>query len=199
MRVGGAYNEAGASSIAMLILLPTVFLIACENPGGDDSQPVPPLELLDRLDEVAPDVPFWAVAISDSALREALRADGRNPDRVERTTVDAAGNEIVMPMGRPTDEGDAWLRASIEAARRAAARARDDTDREPLAQSATIQAERLLERGRLDGVREALAEAATAMGRDAPAADADEAALRALAAQFRNRLGPARPRLREGR
>ncbi len=166
---------------------------------GDGSTPVAPIVLLDQIDQIAPTDPYWAVAVSDSALREALRADGRNPDRVDRKTVDAAGAEITMPMGRPTDEGDTWLRASIEAARRAAARAKTDADKQPLAQSATIQAERLLERDRLDGVREALTEAATAMGWDAPVADADEAALRACAEQFRSRLGPARPRLRDGR
>lgn len=166
---------------------------------GDGSAPVRPLPLLDELDALAPETSFWALAVSDSALREALRADGRNADRVERKTVDAAGNEITMPMGRPTEEGDAWLHAAIESARRAVARSAAEADRQPLAQSDTIQAERLLERGRLDGVREALAEAAATMGWTAPAADADEAALRALAEQFRSRLGPARPRLREGR
>jgi tetratricopeptide (TPR) repeat protein len=166
---------------------------------GGASQPVAPVALLDQLDAVAKDDPFWAVAVADSALREALRADGRNPDRVERKTVDAAGNEITMLMGRPTGEGDEWLRASIEAGRRAVARARTDADNLPLAQSDTIQAERLLERGRLDGVREALAEAATTMGWAVPAAEADETTLRACVEQFRSHLGPARPRLREGR
>jgi hypothetical protein len=148
---------------------------------------------------VEPHLPLFAVAVSDSALREALRADGRNPERTERKTVDAGGSEITMMMGMPTEEGDAWLAAAIEAGRRAAARARTDDDKLPLAQSATIVAERLLERGRLDGVREALAEAAAAMGWDAPANDASEDELRACAAKFRNQLGPARPRLREGR
>jgi hypothetical protein len=166
---------------------------------GDGSTPVPPLQLLDRLDAVEPHLPLFAVAVSDSALREALRADGRNPERTERKTVDAGGSEITMMMGMPTEEGDAWLAAAIEAGRRAAARARTDDDKLPLAQSATIVAERLLERGRLDGVREALAEAAAAMGWDAPANDASEDELRACAAKFRNQLGPARPRLREGR
>ena len=165
----------------------------------DKSTPVPPLTLLDHIDAVVADDPFWAAAVSDSALREALRADGRNPDRAMQKTVDAAGNEILMPMGRPTEEGDTWLQASIEAGRRAAARARTDDDKLPLLQSATIQAERLLERGRLDGVREALAEAAALLGWEAPADGAGEPALRAFAERLRSRLGPARPRLREGR
>lgn len=165
--------------------------------GG--SHPVAPMQLLDQLDKVVADDPYWAVAVSDSALREALRADGRNPVRKDMETVDAAGNKIVMPMGLPTDEGDEWLRASIEAGRRAVQRARTDADKQPLAQSDTIWAERMFERGKLDGVQAALVEAAPLQGLEPPAADADEAALRALAAQLRERLGEARPRQRDGR
>ncbi len=161
--------------------------------------PVEPIALLDRLDEVAPDEPFWAAAISDSELREALRADGRNPVREERETVDAAGNPIRMPMGLPTEEGDAYLRASIAAGRRAAERAKTDDDKHPLAQADTIWAERMLQRGRSDGVAEALAEAAPLMGVAAPADDADVDALRAVAATLRAVLGEARPKLRPGR
>lgn len=160
---------------------------------------VQPIALLDRLDQIVPDDPFWAVAVADGALREALRADGRNPEREERETVDAAGNKITMPMGLPTAEGDRWLRASIDAGRRAAARAKTTADRQPLAQSCTIWAERMLLRGRRDGVHEALTEAAQALGIDAPGAAADEAELRSLTATLRSQLGDARPRLREGR
>lgn len=163
------------------------------------SPPVAPMQLLDQIDRVAGEEAFWAVAVSDSALREALRADGRNPIRADKETVDAGGNKITMPMGLPTDEGDTWLRASIEAGRRAAARAKTDADKLPLAQSCTIWAERMFERHRLDGVQPALAEAALQLGLEPPPADADEAALRALAAKLRQQLGEARPRLREGR
>ncbi|HEX5054428.1 MAG TPA: hypothetical protein VFZ65_21800 [Planctomycetota bacterium] len=160
---------------------------------------IAPLQLLDRLDGVAGGDPYWAVAVSDSALREALRADGRNPERIDRETVDAAGNKITMPMGLPTADGDTWLLASIEAGRRAAARAKTDADKQPLAQSDTIWAERALQRGTLDGVRAALAEAAPLLGLEPPADGAGEAALRALAAELRQHLGEARPHFREGR
>lgn len=166
---------------------------------ADGPSEVAPVALLDRLDEVAPEDPFWAVAVSDSALREALRADGRNPERRERPTIDAGGDAITMPMGLPTELGDAYLEASIVAGRRAAARAPSASDRLPLAQSLTIFAERQFERGRPEGVRDALAEAAPLLEVAPPAPDAPEPALRALCAQLRERLGPARPREREGR
>src|SRR5690606_31337539 len=165
---------------------------------GDGTSPMPPLQLLDRLDRVAPDTGYFAAAVSDSALREALRADGRNPVRVEKETVDAAGEPITMPMGLPTVEGDEWLLASIAAGRRAASRGRTAFG-SLLAQSDTVWAERMLERGRVDGVQAALAEAAALLGEVGPAADADVAALRSCAARLRERLGPPRPRLREGR
>ena len=166
---------------------------------ADGPSRVQPLDLLDRLDKVASDDPFWAIAIADSALREALRADGRNPDRTMRDTVDAAGNKITMPMGKPTADGDALLRASIEAGRRAVQRGNTELAQKTLAQSLTIQAERLLERGQQDGVQMALAEAAPLLGLAPPAADPDAAALRACVQQLRARLGDARPRLRPGR
>ncbi|MFO1050634.1 MAG: hypothetical protein U1F36_00300 [Planctomycetota bacterium] len=160
---------------------------------------VDPIALLDRIDALAPDSAFYAVAISDSLLREALRADGRNPQRAMRDTVDAGGKPIRMLLGLPTEEGDVILRASIAAGRRAAARAKDDTDRHPLAQSDTIWAERMLERGRSDGVAEALAEATALLHMEPPAKDADVDAQKAVAAHLRSQLGEARPRLRPGR
>ncbi len=160
---------------------------------------VTPIALLDQLDAVVADEPFWAAAVADAALREALRADGKNPDKRERTTVDAAGEPITMPMGLPTAEGDGYLAQSIAAGRRAAARAATEADKLPLAQSLTIAAERELERGRTDGVQPLLADAAAQLGLDAPPADAGEAVLRALTAQLRARLGEARPRFRPGR
>ncbi|MBM4061810.1 MAG: hypothetical protein FJ265_12050, partial [Planctomycetes bacterium] len=68
--------------------------------------------LLERLLALAPDTAFYGLAIADAELREALRADGRNPERVLRDTVDAAGNRIRMPMGLPTAEGDGYLQRS---------------------------------------------------------------------------------------
>lgn len=161
--------------------------------------PVDPLELLDRLEAAAPGTAFWAVAVSDSELREALRADGRNPERAERDSVDASGNSVRQVTGLPWAEGDAYLAASIEAGRRALALATTDAERKPLAQSATIRAERQLELGRLEGVRAALAEAAAVLGLDPPPPDADADALRDAARRLRDLLGEARPRFRPGR
>ena len=161
--------------------------------------PVDPLAWLDRIEAAAPGDPFWAIAISDSDLREALRADGRNPERAEQDTVDASGNPIRMRMGLPTSEGDAYLRASIAAGRRALSNAHTDEDRQAVAQADTIWAERMLERERLDGVHEALAEAAALLGLVPPERAADARALRAAAAELRSRLGEARPRQRVGR
>jgi len=161
---------------------------------------VEPVALLDRIDESAgTGDAFWAIAVSDSALREALRADGRNPERRLRRTVDAAGEPIEMMMGIPNEVGDELLRASIVAARRAAERAASETDRIPLAQSATIWAERMFERDRDDGALEALIEASAALGLEPLAADPDPDQVRARAADLRARLGEPRPRWRDGR
>jgi hypothetical protein len=162
--------------------------------------PVRPLALLDRLDAVAAADPFWAIAVADAALREALRADGRNPERAMRETVDAEGAPITMMLGLPNEAGDALLRASIDAALRAVDRAPDDQfARRTLAQSATIWAERMFERGRNDEVRPMLELAARQLDREVPGADATESSWRALARSLREDLGEARPRWREGR
>ena len=161
--------------------------------------PVDAMKLLGRLDEVAPDTAFWAVALADSQLREALRADGRNPDRVERDTVDAAGKPIRMLMGAPNDEGDAYLRTSLRLLRHAKGRLVGDEDKMALAQSNTIWAERQLERGRLEGVAESLREAAAMLGVPAPGPEALVQELRAVATDLRGRMGEARPRRRMGR
>ncbi|MFO1078308.1 MAG: hypothetical protein U1E73_11360 [Planctomycetota bacterium] len=161
--------------------------------------PVDPATLLDRLDAVAADDPFWAVALADSQLREALRADGRNPERALRDTVDAGGNPIRMLLGLPNDEGDGYLRAALALLRRKKALLQTADDKKALAQADTIWAERNLERGRDDGVREALAEAAELLDRPGPAAAADRAALGAVAGDLRSLLGEARPRWRQGR
>jgi hypothetical protein len=161
--------------------------------------PVAPLPLLDRLAAVAPGDPFWGNAISDSELREALRADGRNPQRAERDTVDAGGKPIRMLMGLPTAEGDDYLRAAIAAGRRAMPHAATDDDRVPLAQADTIWAERMLERNRADDVASVLAEAAALLRIAPPPPEADVDQLGRVAAQLRRRLGEARPVFRPGR
>ncbi|MEZ5967021.1 MAG: hypothetical protein R3F56_24495 [Planctomycetota bacterium] len=161
--------------------------------------PVDPAALLDGLQGADPDTAFWALAVSDSCLREALRADGRNPQRVDKETVDAGGNKITMPMGLPTEEGDRYLRESMAAAARARAKAQSVDERHVVAQAPAIWAERMLERGRLDGVREAVATAAAVLDMDVPEENASEATLRSISAQLRARLGEARPRARPGR
>ncbi|MCA8978110.1 MAG: hypothetical protein KDC98_25510, partial [Planctomycetes bacterium] len=166
---------------------------------ADGSSPVDPLELFARLDALAPDTPFWAVALADSQLREALRADGRNPERAMRDTVDAGGEPIRMLLGLPNAEGDEYLRRSLQLLRAVADRLETAEDKKALAQSATIQAERNLERDILDGVHAALTTAAAMLDRDPPPEAADAAMLRTVAATFRAELGEARPRWRNGR
>ncbi|HEX6810590.1 MAG TPA: hypothetical protein VF384_03100 [Planctomycetota bacterium] len=157
------------------------------------------MQLLDRLLAAAPGDPFYGLAIADSQLREALRADGRNPQRVERETVDASGSKIRMPMGLATADGDAYLQRSLEAARRVLPFTKTPEDKKLLAQSATIHAERQLERYNLDGVAAALVEAASLLDMPPPPATLDAATASAFAAQLRAALGPARPRDRAGR
>ncbi|MGE3175674.1 MAG: hypothetical protein AB7O97_23830 [Planctomycetota bacterium] len=154
--------------------------------------------LLDRLDAHAGDDPFWALAVADSLLREALRADGRNPDRELQDTVDAGGQPIRMEMGRPTELGDRYLLASLAAARCAQDRLRTDDDRRVAAQSHAIWAERQLTRDLDDGVAEALRAAADLLGLQLEF-DESGSSRRAAAAELRQRLGPARPRQRPGR
>jgi hypothetical protein len=161
--------------------------------------PVDPLALAERLDAVAPETPVWLVALSDIQLREALRADGRNPEKAMRDTVDAGGLPIRMLLGLPNEEGDAYLLRSIGLARRALPRITSAEDRKSVAQAETIWAERNLERGRSEGVAEALAEASAQMGLPALPSGADRATLEARAAELRGLLGEARPRWRAGR
>jgi hypothetical protein len=164
--------------------------------------PVTPVALCDQLAALAPGDASWPTAIADAAIREALRADGRNPERVEKETVDAGGKPMRAMVGLPTVRGDEWLRAAVEIARRAQAPVAADSQpdaKTTLAQACTLTAERLLERGRADGVQPLLAEAAVVLGLEAPAEGANAAALHAAAAQLRAHLGAARPKLREGR
>jgi tetratricopeptide (TPR) repeat protein len=155
-------------------------------------------DLLTRLGARTNDA-FLVGAIADAALREALRADGRNPERREQRTVDAGGKPITMAMGLPTALGDQYLQQAIEVGRRAAANARNDEDRVVLAQALTIAVERQLVRDVTTGLQPLLAEAAPLVGMAAPGADADLDALRATVAALREKLGPARPRFRDGR
>ena len=104
-------------------------------------------------------------------------------------------------MGLPTELGDTFLAQAIEAGARAAASAdADDEIRTVHAQALVIFAERELLRERTAGVAAALGTAAAALGLEvAPSPDADATTLRDLANSLRQRLGPARPRQRDGR
>ena len=141
------------------------------------ASPVDSLELARKLLEAEPANGEWALRISDSELREALRADGR---------------------GEP-QAGDRYLERALEAARLALAADGSDESRRALAQAASIAAERHLRRGELEPARERLAEAAPLLGEGAPPADAGAERLAELAGVLRERLGPARPIVRPGR
>jgi tetratricopeptide (TPR) repeat protein len=161
--------------------------------------PVDASVLLAALMEADRGNPFWAIAISDSALREALRADGRNPKKAERETVDASGNAIRMPMGLPTEEGDSYLSASVAAAKAAVSLVASEDSRRALAQALTITAERMLERGRAEDARQPLVEAARLLEVETAELTSDPNTIATLAQKMRTRLGPARPRFRPGR
>ncbi|MFN9332402.1 MAG: hypothetical protein ACK6D1_07350 [Planctomycetota bacterium] len=169
--------------------------------------PVDGGELLARVVEAAATpTPFWASAVGDSLLREALRADGRNPERVEAETVDAGGKPIRALMGLPTALGDRYISGALAAGERAVAMpTAQDLDRRMCAQALLIAAERELARGRTNGVAAAAQRAAATIAHELPspppvAADAaGVAALRAWLAPLRAQLGPARPRQRDGR
>ena len=167
--------------------------------------PVNAIEFLDRLNAAAPESAFWAAAVSDSALREGLRADGRNQERVMADTVDAAGEPMRAMIGLPTELGDRYLHAAIVAGESAVRSATaTEEDRQVLAQALTVHAERQLLREQSEGVRDLLTRAAAVLAMTVPQPADDDGldaldALRAIAAPLRERLGPARPRLREGR
>jgi len=141
------------------------------------ASPVDVAGLLDAIERAMPNDASWIRAVSDSELREGLRADGRG--------------EIV--------EGDRYLRVSIDAARRAASLADDEENRRVLAQPLTILAERLLSRGDLAEAKRPLTEAAQLLGQTPPAEEGDAEAWKGLAAKLRETLGDARPRFRPGR
>lgn len=144
---------------------------------AEGPSPVEVKTLLAELERVDPGNAFWPRSISDSELREALRAEGR---------------------GEP-EETERYLGVSIEAARRAHAIADDAETRRALAQPLTILTERRLERGKLDEARAALAEAAPLLDEAAPDESMDAAGLTDLAGRLREKLGAARPRFRPGR
>ncbi|MBL8751392.1 MAG: hypothetical protein JNK78_19700, partial [Planctomycetes bacterium] len=78
-------------------------LVEWRDAGGES--PVAPLALFERLAKVSGDA-YWPTAIADACIREGLRADGRNPERVEKETVDAGGAPMRAMVGLPTPRGD---------------------------------------------------------------------------------------------
>jgi tetratricopeptide (TPR) repeat protein len=139
--------------------------------------PVAALAWLEQLEAAAPEDSFYARAICDALLREALRAEGRGDGAL----------------------ADRYLEESLNAGERAVARAPDgDDERLALAQCATIAGERMLARGEPGAARDYLARAAPLLDFEMPTSD-DPAALETLAAALRERLGEARPQFRPGR
>lgn len=157
--------------------------------------PVEPRVLAESLRRAAPDAPELVVAVSDSELREALRADGRSPRT--RTTPEGTIERV------PDVEGDEYMAAAIDVARMAVppagAPAGDAADaaRRNLAQMLTVQAERQLARADTSAFAR-LVEAAAILGQEAPTTD-ELTSLRASAARLRAILGEARPMFRPGR
>ncbi|MBI5362834.1 MAG: hypothetical protein HZA53_06620 [Planctomycetes bacterium] len=141
----------------------------------------------------------WALAISDAMLREALRADGRNPKRAMKDTVDAAMKPIRLELGLPTEEGDRYLGRAVSVAMHALSLRDDESTRWMAAQCSSIAGERRLERGDVTRAVPELERAANALGMAVPPKSASSAEWEALAKQLREKLGPARPRNRPGR
>jgi len=141
------------------------------------SSPVEPLAFLAGMEAADPDNAFWARGVSDSTLREALRAEGRG---------DRAAFE-------------AYLVPSIEAGRRAAAQVDTPENRRTLAQAATVLGTYRLSESDVAAARVLLTEAAPLMGLEAPAETAGADELEALGAELRELIGERRPVDRPGR
>ncbi len=140
--------------------------------------PVDPVALCEALIQVDPKNPFFATAIADAMLREALRSDGRNDEK----------------------DGDRCLDLAIVCGKRAIDVDANDSDtRTTYAQCTTIRGERALSHDDVTTARSNLALAAPYFDLNPPAADANKDALTALAAALRERLGDPRPRFRPGR
>ncbi len=138
------------------------------------------LDFAARLLAADPGNAAWPRAVSDSELREALRAAGRIA---------------------PESEVEAWLDTSIAAGRQAIELDPDgEASRHALAQGLTIRAERLLaqEDGDLAAVATLLDDAAPLAGLESPGSS-ERQALEASAAALRSWLGEARPVNRPGR
>ncbi len=144
---------------------------------GSGASPVDALELARQFARADPENTAWARRISDSELREGLRADGRLDPKL----------------------GDRYLESSIAAARLAQGAGAGDVDRRSLAQALTVEAERRMARAEFDRARALLGEAAKLLGESALSTGASDGEWVELAARLRSRLGDARPLFRPGR
>ncbi|MBL8859072.1 MAG: hypothetical protein JNL28_11235 [Planctomycetes bacterium] len=149
------------------------------------------IAVAESLAQAMPDNPRPCLMVSDTALREGLRADGRSP----RTAVNDEGERVRLP----SEEGDAYMRESIAVARMAVDIEANEVTRTQLAQSLSVHAERRLVLGDTAEAAPLLAEAAVLLGEEPPGLTSTQAALEETAALLRTKLGPARPVFRPGR
>lgn len=154
---------------------------ACLEWRARGPSPVDPRRLLRELEAaVADDLPMkarFALAIADSELREALRAEGRGD----------------------MDAFDRYMDASMRAARRARELQDDEDSRRQFCQSSVVFAEGLLARDQVPRARELLYFAAQLMEADPPGHSDGAERVTPLAALLRERLGERRPLDRPGR
>jgi hypothetical protein len=139
--------------------------------------PVDPASLARSLGAADPGNTRWARSISDSELREGLRADGR----------------------KQPARGDRHMLRAIEIARLAQGPEAGDEDRRALAQALTVEAERRLARADFESARPRLAEALLLLGERPLASGASDGEWVELVARLRGALGDARPVFRPGR
>lgn len=139
--------------------------------------PVNVRTLLRRLEAADPDNAFWALALADTSLREALRAEGR-------------GDMAAF---------DRYMVDSVHSSRRARELRDDDGTRRQFVQSSTVFAEGLLARDQIPRARELLYFAAQVMDMELPGRSAGSAEVTALARRLRDDLGERRPLDRPGR
>lgn len=153
--------------------------------------PLDPLQVAERLGAALPGSSRLVLMVADSELREALRADGRS----SRTTTTPAGETVRLC----SEEGDAYMEASIAIARRACAIEETEATRVQLAQSLAVHAERALSRDETSAAAPWIAEAAALLGVEPPSDAADPRDVARVAGELRAILGPARPVFRPGR
>jgi tetratricopeptide (TPR) repeat protein len=148
----------------------------------------------DALSRAVPGEARWLRAVSDTCLREGLRADGRMGTTVPVPTEMRAEGQPAE-LRTPCAGGDRWLGLSIEIAARARAVSDDPDSRRYEAQARAVHAERLLVTGRDSEAEKLLEEAARLLDELAR----PEETLHGLARRLRTRLGDARPVARPGR